>query len=62
MSLPWTDWQFWVVTVVAGWAGWVVVRPFLPRRKERETPCDHCAVGTAARARLSDREENSGSS
>ncbi|MHC4948794.1 MAG: hypothetical protein ACYTG1_11115 [Planctomycetota bacterium] len=30
--MPWGDWQFWVVTVLAVGAGWLGVRPFLPGR------------------------------
>ena len=30
MSLPWRDWQFWVVTVVAAGAAWAVLRAVVP--------------------------------
>ena len=30
MSLPWRDWQFWVVTVVALAAAWMVLRALVP--------------------------------
>jgi len=30
MSIPWTDWQFWVATVVALLALWLVLRNLLP--------------------------------
>lgn len=50
MQLPWTDWQFWLVTAAAVGALAIVVRPFLPRRRGEDAPCAHCAVGTATRA------------
>jgi hypothetical protein len=28
--VPWTDWQFWVVTVVALFAAWMVLRAVVP--------------------------------
>lgn len=53
MPLPLADWQFWLVTVVAAWGFYALVRPFLPRRSSRrEPPCANCAVGTATRAAL----------
>ncbi|MBN8598208.1 MAG: hypothetical protein J0L78_11095 [Planctomycetes bacterium] len=30
MSIPWTDWQFWVATVIALLALWLVLRNLLP--------------------------------
>ena len=35
--MPWSDWQFWVVTLVTVVAAWWVVRPLLPKRKQRGT-------------------------
>ncbi len=33
--MPWSDWQFWVVTVIAMGAGVLVIRPMLPKRFRR---------------------------
>jgi hypothetical protein len=44
--MPWGDWQFWVVTMFAGWGLWIVVRPFLPKRSR--DGCPNCASGAAA--------------
>lgn len=30
MSLPWRDWQFWVVTIIALGAAWMVLRAVVP--------------------------------
>ncbi len=30
---PIDDWQFWVVTLVALWVGWRVIRSLLPKPK-----------------------------
>lgn len=30
MSIPWTDWQFWVATLIALGALWLVLRNLLP--------------------------------
>jgi hypothetical protein len=30
VSLPWRDWQFWVVTAVALFAAWFVLRAVVP--------------------------------
>ena len=37
MRLPYDEWQFYVVTVVALAGLWLLVRPFLPRRHGRTT-------------------------
>jgi hypothetical protein len=47
--MPWGDWQFWVVSLAAGWGLWAVLRQLLPRRGAGEAPCASCAVGTAVR-------------
>jgi hypothetical protein len=44
--MPWRDWQFWVVSVFAGWGLWIIVRPFLPKRSKGA--CSGCASGAAA--------------
>jgi hypothetical protein len=49
MLLPWTDWQFWLVTAIAAWGGWNVFRQLLPRPSS--TACGSCATGTAACAK-----------
>jgi len=51
MNIPYDNWQFWVVTVIALWAGYTVIRPFLsrPGNKQEDTPaCPHCSSGKAA--------------
>ena len=35
-GLPWGDWQFWVVTLLAIAAAWWLVRPFIPSKRRRE--------------------------
>ena len=37
MRLPFDEWQFYVVTAVALVGLWLLVRPFLSRRKHRTT-------------------------
>ena len=49
MTLPWHDWQFWVVTALALGALAVLVRQVMPRS---EGPaCGGCASGSAACAK-----------
>ena len=50
MNIPYDNWQFWVVTVIALWAGFTVVRPILPRRGKGGNggACPHCSSGKAA--------------
>ena len=55
MSFPWTDWQFWLVTAIAVWGASVIVRPFLPRRRD-ESPCATCAVGASTHAASKPRQ------
>lgn len=55
MLFPWTDWQFWMVTVIASWGGWTVLRQLLPRQKS-STVCGGCAAGTAACAKHTARD------
>ena len=49
--MPWTDWQFWLVTIAALWGLCAVVRQLVPRRGRNEPPCSTCAVGMAAQAK-----------
>lgn len=43
MSLPWTDWQFYVVTASMLGGLWLLVRPFVSRSKRQGCPgCDGC--------------------
>ncbi len=52
------DWQFFVVTAVALWGLWTILRQFLPAglfgdsEPEVTSPCGHCAAGAACIARL----------
>lgn len=47
--MPWGNWQFWVVSLIAAWAAWSVVRRMLPARKSEEPGCAKCEVATLAR-------------
>lgn len=47
MRLPFGDWQFYAVTILALWGAWMVARPFLPSKK-RSGGCPTCASGSAA--------------
>ncbi|MFO0894548.1 MAG: hypothetical protein U0574_06275 [Phycisphaerales bacterium] len=49
-SIPWQDWQFWVVTALALAGGWVVIRPLLPRRG-RGPACPGCGPGGGTQER-----------
>ncbi|MFG0291821.1 MAG: hypothetical protein ACF8MJ_01560 [Phycisphaerales bacterium JB050] len=35
--IPWTDWQFWLVTTAALAGLWTLVRMFLPKKKPKGT-------------------------
>jgi hypothetical protein len=53
-SLPWHDWQFWAVTVVAAGGLLVALRPFLPRglvggRRDGRCPACPNSGGDGAR-------------
>lgn len=52
-------WQHLVVSAVALWGLWIIVRPFLPGRREEGAACENCASGAAAQARRR-RDEASG--
>jgi hypothetical protein len=49
LIMPWRDWEFWIVTLLACWGLWILARPFVPRKKsEGESPaCPNCASGAA---------------
>lgn len=53
MSLPWGDWQFWVVTVVAAAALWFVLREVVPgwpwKRKKKGKAASLTVEGKAIR-------------
>lgn len=49
MSFPWTDWQFYCVTLAAAWGFWIVVRQLIPPKDD--TACAGCASGKAAQAK-----------
>jgi hypothetical protein len=48
--MPWSDWQFWIVSVLALGGLWIMARPFLPWRKgDGSAPaCPNCASGSAS--------------
>jgi len=48
MSLPWTDWQFYVVTAAAVWGAVTLGRQVLPRKDAAGPACGGCAAGAAA--------------
>lgn len=55
MSLPWTDWQFYVVTAAAVWGAVTLGRQILPRGGSSASPaCGGCAAGAAACAKRTD--------
>ena len=56
MNLPLGDWQFWVVTVIAGVAAWFVLRAVVPegvwakigiRKKKKGKPASLTVEGKA---------------
>jgi hypothetical protein len=42
--MPWADWEFWLVTVLALGGLWLLARPFLPSRKStaEDAGCPNC--------------------
>jgi len=46
MGLPWTDWQFWVVTLVALWGAVAILRSVVPRRSGQAPACEKCEPGS----------------
>jgi hypothetical protein len=44
MRLPLFDWQFYVVTLLGLGALWLIVRPFVPR-KRKTAGCHGCSLG-----------------
>ncbi len=55
--MPWSDWQFWVVTLAATWAGYVILRQIFPARgKDDAVVCGTCAAGAAACAKPEEEE------
>lgn len=50
MSFPVTDWQFWLVTAVAGFGLWNLIKTFLPRSSTSEgcSSCETCGPAAAA--------------
>jgi hypothetical protein len=50
-GLPLDDWQFWVVSGLVLSAIWLLVSPFLPRKKRRKpAPCPGCPGGSEEKA------------
>lgn len=48
-SIPWSDWQFWTVSVLAALALAAILRPLLPSR-DRKAACPGCATTPSAPA------------
>lgn len=50
--MPWNDWQFWLVTMLAFGGLVILLRPFIPflgaRRKGSDASCPSCASGSAS--------------
>ena len=44
--MPWDDWQFWIVTILALGGLLLVVRPLLPSRRGAER-CGSCPSGSS---------------
>lgn len=59
------DWQFLVVTAAALWGVWILLRPFLPRRRKEEeegaaAACPRCTASGSCASRASGRTGNAG--
>ena len=57
--MPWSDWQFWVVSLAALWAGYVIFRQIIPGAAKDSSACSTCAVGAAATATPDQRRHSS---
>mgnify|MGYP001393578183 CR=1 FL=1 len=44
-TMPWTDWQLWVTSLVAPGGLGVVAQPFVQRRKKSPEACPGCGNG-----------------
>lgn len=60
MIFPWTDWQFWAVTLSATWGLWILLRQFLPASDQKGDACAGCASGAAAQAKKKMQGEGGG--
>lgn len=49
--MPWGDWQFWVVSIAAVGALWVLVRALVPRKRPKRTPLTISAKAPADKTR-----------
>lgn len=58
MTLPWGDWQFYVVTAVALWGARLLIRQLLPMPGS-QSPCGSCAAGAAACVKIPEEERHS---
>jgi hypothetical protein len=43
--MPLHDWQFWIVSALAAYGVWVLVRPFVRRGKSNDASCPSCPSG-----------------
>lgn len=43
--MPLHDWQFWLVSVLAAYGVWILVRPFVRRGKLNDASCPSCPSG-----------------
>ncbi len=49
MTIPYDEWQFWLVTVAMLWGVFIIVRPFFPKPNGANGGnCPNCAMGSAA--------------
>ena len=48
--MPWTDWQFWVVSLAALWAGYVIFRQIIPNGANASPACSTCTVASPVAA------------
>lgn len=55
--MPWRDWQFWIVSLLALWGLWVLSKPFWPRRKAdgEASACPNCSSGSGPAAKKTRR-------
>jgi hypothetical protein len=48
--MPWHDWQFWLVTALAAFGSWRMVRLIVPNRKAGAGSCPSCTSSSPTNA------------